>query len=267
MIVSLGICPHSPTLIPYIGKENLNSARSTIASLEIFSEEIRVSQISTLVLLYTPKRDEQISKKIKINIVDSAEVNLEEFGDLEHKFSFSGDIGLGHRIKEMVETKMPVVDLVSNRVEDYSLALMVYFLNKMQKNGIKILPVSIGHGFQKEFLIMFGEYVKEKMASLNERYGVVAVGDLSHKLSEDSPGGFAKAGVLFDNQFVRGIRNEELNESLSIDPKIINEAEQCIFDPFCVLSGIVQDMEYDAKVLSYEHPFGVGFLVAQFSIS
>lgn len=266
MLVSAGLCPHSPTLIPYIGKENLNSAKSTIKSLETLFSEILSSQISALILLYTPKDGNRISKKIKINVEAEVEVNLEEFGDLEHKFTFSSDIGLGHRLKEIVETAMPV-DLVSNHIEDYSLNVPVYYINKMQKNGFKILPISISAGFKKEFLTMFGRYLKEKLVSLNERYSVLAVGDLSHALSEDSPSGFRKAGVLFDNQFVAGLRNKKLNESLNIGSKTINMAEQCIFDPFCVLAGILHGMEFETKALSYEHPFGVGFLVAQFCIS
>lgn len=265
MLVFAGFMPHSPILLPFIGKDNLIKARKTTVALEQLFEAIGLKNIETLILLYVPKNTEVRDEKIAINIEPKARITLEAVGDLTDKFEFSADIGLGHRLKEIVETKIPV-DLVSRKIDDYGIALpLCYLQNLKSASNVRVLPVSISSNFNKESLYVFGKHIKEKLFSLNNRYGVLAVGDLAHGLNEEKK--ISSAGIKFDNFIVSAIKSKNLQAGLKIDDELIKKAQQSAYNPFLVLSGILDEIRFDLSILSYEHPFGAGFLVAHFSLS
>ena len=53
---------------------------------------------------------------------------------------------------------------------------------------------------------------------------------------------------------------------LQMDENFITEAAECGFRSFLILMGILRDLNYTYQSYSYEGPFGVGYLVANFIV-
>lgn len=111
---------------------------------------------------------------------------------------------------------------------------------------------------------------KELIKNLNyiKRLAWIASGDMSHRLKEDGPYGLHPSGAKFDAEFIRLLKKKDVSGILNLDPKLVEEAGECGLRPFCMLLGALEEAKVDwqPEILSYEGPFGVGYLVANIRI-
>jgi len=99
----------------------------------------------------------------------------------------------------------------------------------------------------------------------NKRIAWVASGDMSHRLKEDGPYGLHPSGPKFDQEFIRLLKAKDVQGILNLSPILTEEAGECGLRSFCMLLGVISALKanWKPKVLSYEAPFGVGYLVAR----
>ena len=97
-----------------------------------------------------------------------------------------------------------------------------------------------------------------------KRVAFIASGDMSHVLSEDGPYGFHPSGPKFDQKFISLLKRKEIGEIINLPKRLSEEASECGLRSFCMLFGALEKFKvsWNPKVLSYEAPFGVGYLVA-----
>ncbi|PIZ48331.1 hypothetical protein COY29_03960, partial [Candidatus Woesebacteria bacterium CG_4_10_14_0_2_um_filter_39_14] len=93
----------------------------------------------------------------------------------------------------------------------------------------------------------------------------IASGDMSHRLKEDGPYGFHPSGPQFDQEFIRLLKNKDIRGILNLNPRLIEEAGECGLRSFSMLLGALtaDKTDWQPEILSYEGPFGVGYLVAK----
>ena len=104
-----------------------------------------------------------------------------------------------------------------------------------------------------------------------QRVLYVASGDLSHRLIPGAPAGYDPRGAEFDQAVVDTFGAGDWEALLSIDPGLVAAAGECGYRSLAVLSGVVAAREAAGgtthnRVLSYEGPFGVGYLVGEVEI-
>lgn len=101
----------------------------------------------------------------------------------------------------------------------------------------------------------------------DKKYALVASGDLSHCLKEDGPYGFHPDGPEFDKALIDSLKKKDIERILKLD-EIYPEAGECGLRSFCFLLGIleVSGINWQPEILSYEGPFGVGYLVVDFTL-
>ena len=104
------------------------------------------------------------------------------------------------------------------------------------------------------------EYVK--------RLAWIASGDMSHKLKEDGPYGLHPSGPKFDREFIERLKKKDTQGILNLPERLVEEAGECGLRSFCMLLGALDALKvnFQPEVLSYEGPFGVGYLVANFKL-
>ena len=98
----------------------------------------------------------------------------------------------------------------------------------------------------------------------SKRYALIASGDLSHCLKKDGPYGFHPDGPKFDKELIQIFRTENLYNIFNLEDKY-PEAGNCGLRSFAFALGILTGANQKPKpqILSYEGPFGVGYLVAK----
>ena len=108
----------------------------------------------------------------------------------------------------------------------------------------------------------FAKYKASKIA-----IAIIASADLSHRVSEKSPDGLSPRGVAFDEKITDIISQQNTLGIMDIDEVWIKEAAPCGAKVIATLCGILDEVHHEAKILSYEKPFGIGYMVAQMKIS
>jgi aromatic ring-opening dioxygenase LigB subunit len=257
MIILGAITPHSPLLVPRIGKDKREALEATVKAYETLGERLYALSVDTLLLIspHAPAYGDAFS----INISESYAGTLKAFGDHETTIRFPSDILLLDRIQQSIRTHTDLTFKLTTAEElDYGCAIPLLMLQRyIQK--MKIVPLSPSL-LNARAHVDFGMALKDVLHESNKRIAIIASADLSHKLNKDAPGGFSVEGPAFDATIRNKISTMDIEGLLSMDTEAIEAAGQCGYRPILILLGILAGMNVDMKELSYEAPFGVGYL-------
>ena len=106
--------------------------------------------------------------------------------------------------------------------------------------------------------------VNDRIDQLERMARFIASADLSHVLKPAGPYGYHSAGPLFDKLVIKAIKEKDAGQLLRLDAGFLEGAAECGLRSILFLMGAFEGRAYEAEVLSYEGPFGVGYLVATF---
>ena len=147
---------------------------------------------------------------------------------------------------------------------DWGFNVPLFFLANDFKKEIKKILIE-----QESALFYFkkGKQISQEVICSNKRYGLIASGDLSHCLKKDGPYGFHPHGPEFDKQLIECLKRKDIQNILKLNEKY-PQAAQCGLSSFCFVLGILENpsINYQPEVLSYQSPFGVGYLVVNFKL-
>ena len=259
-LVFAAITPHPPLLMPKIGKENIGKLDNTVTAMKHLALELHAAEPDSIIIIspHGPKSD-----KFTINLSPTFKANFQEFGDLDTSLEFIGDDILAQEIRSTDE-KSEHVTLVSEPLLGHDVAVPLYFLLNQDKD-VGVVPISHSHEGVKEH-VEFGKFLHHLLMDTDKRVAIISSGDLSHKVTKDAPDGYSPKGKVFDQEVHDFVAKGKLLEVLKIKPKLIKAASQCGLNSIAVLAGALEHLTYKVEVLSYEAPFGVGYLVAHIEV-
>ena len=113
--------------------------------------------------------------------------------------------------------------------------------------------------YQQEQL---GQAICQAMAGLGRRWSLLASGDMSHALQPGAPGGFHPQAKLFDEKIIACLKQGRLSDVASIPEELRTHAAEDVSASLVVATGVLAGAPCTHQVLSYEAPFGVGYLIA-----
>jgi len=142
---------------------------------------------------------------------------------------------------------------------DHGLMVPLYFLKKAGVD-LPLVPVSITFLSLEEHYA-FGKAIAEAARKLGRKIAVVASGDLSHRLMRGAPAGYDPRGREFDARVKELVENADVRGFLDLDLEFIERAGECGLRPIVILLGAFDGYNFKPEVLSYEGPFGVGYMV------
>lgn len=151
--------------------------------------------------------------------------------------------------------------IISSPHEDWGFNVPLFFLAPNFKGKIK--KVLTDYKSPQEHYALGQEMAKE--LDKDKNYALIASGDLSHVLKEDGPYGLHPDGPKFDEELVSLLEEKRISEILKLDEKH-GEASDCGLRSFAYILGILtgSGLDINTQILSYEGPFGIGYLVAKF---
>lgn len=254
--------PHSPLLVPEIGKDNLDKLSDTIKAYQELEQELYAAQ-PDVIMLISSHANKRGGNFFTINQNPNLKVNFKEFGDLITNLEYENEIGVGYQIKELCENDCEVM-MTADEVLDYGSGIPLFMLTQHLKN---IRIVSIGYGdLPAKDHIKFGEMIRKQIDHSRKRVAVIASGDLSHKLHKDSPSGYSPRGQEFDQAIIKNLQDKKIDNIINFDKELIDDAGECGFKSLLILLGIMKDMDFSPRQLSYQAPFGIGYLVEHFEL-
>lgn len=99
-------------------------------------------------------------------------------------------------------------------------------------------------------------------ASEGQRWGIVASGDMSHRLKEGAPAGFHPDAHQFDEAFVACLDGKDLRSAAALPRSLRQIAAEDVVDTTAIASAAVGWRSDGLERLAYEAPFGVGYCEA-----
>ncbi len=260
MLSFAAICPHPPLLIPSIGKEDILKVQETKTAMDLLSEDIEKKNIDTI-LIISP-HGSIFADAMSVNLADKLSGNFYEFGD-ETKIEFDNDLELANEIKNLAEFNRFPLQTVASEL-DHGAMVPLYFLGKNNPQ-LKICHISFSYLTYEDHFV-FGKIIYGAVQNINKRIAVIASGDLSHRLLPDAPAGYSPQGKEFDKFIISNLQNDNVGKILNIDSNLVENAGECGLRSIIILLGVISCVSYSFKKLSYEGPFGVGYLVGKFNL-
>ena len=264
MIKFASICPHPPLIIPTIGApDQRNSCNGTIKAMKQVGKKFKEKRVEKLIIISPHLPLNQGS--FTLFDQESYKGDFEQFGDTETDFSFPGAVDLASEIKnqalkEEISTKISKIPRL-----DHGTLVHLFYLTGPGKKSVKVLPLSFSAQDLKphyEFGTLIGKIVKNS----EDNIGICASGDMSHRLTPSAPGGFSPQGEKFDQKLKKLIQEKKPKQILNMNPGLIEKAGECGLRSVVILLGLLSNFNWEPEILSYEGPFGVGYLVADIRI-
>jgi len=171
---------------------------------------------------------------------------------------------LGSKLKESDPDQV----VISSPHSDWGFNVPLFFL--VQQNYQEDFPGEIKRyllgGKNPDFYFQEGKEMYKQLEE-EKKYALIASGDLSHRLKEDGPYGFHPEGPKFDKALINYLKNKDVEKIINLNKEFPNAGE-CGLRPICFLLGIIEasGADWKTEVLSYEGPFGVGYMVAQIKL-
>lgn len=159
--------------------------------------------------------------------------------------------------------ELPVGRLNKEWELDRGVTVPAIFL--VRQDETKVVPVAISMlGWDEHWL--FGTAIAKAADHIGEDVVIVASSNLSHRITPDAPHGYSGTGAEFDGLVREAFNRGRLRDLLDIPHDLCREASECGFAPLLVLGGAFDGKAVKGRVLSYEAPFGIGYLVAEVSV-
>lgn len=266
-IVFCGIAPHPPIVLPEVGGTEAEKVKRTREAMQEFCRQLKEKKPEAIVFI-TP-HGVVFSDALGITTELLLEGDLSSFGVSQVKFrrendSTMADLILGLSRKEGI----PVVGLDERLAElygvnislDHGILVPLYFLDQAGIN-IPIVPVSIGM-LPYEELYSFGAVLQTAAEKSGKNVAIIASGDLSHRLTRNAPAGYSPYGTVFDTKIQEAIKEKDIHKLIEMESEIVESSGECGLRPIIILLGTLDGWEYESSILSYEGPFGVGYMVA-----
>ncbi len=258
------ICPHPPVIVPEVGRGREAETHRTIEALRRVAEELASYRPETVLIVSSHGP----AQRQAMGVLTAPEVagDFAQWGAPEVRFAFETDQELVERIRE--EAAKDDVRLVTLRRWDGGLdwgcTVPLYYLRKAL-SGARLLPMTVSC-LEPRFHFDLGRAISRALAGYERRVAFVCSADLSHALFPGAPNGYDPAGKLFDKQYRRAIEAWDVKWLLHLDSGFRGRAAEDAVPQTAILMGTLSGYSIQPRVLSYEAPFGVGYLVAAIDV-
>ena len=261
------ICPHPPIIIPEIGGRKTKKVIKTVLAMEKLAE-IMARKEPEILIVISP-HGLVYPDRFNVCGMEKLAGDFNNFGAPEVQFKFKNDLDLAEKIDQVANNK-DIKTLLYGKDEpffglDHGTLVPLYFLTQKLTRPIKIVPIAYSSQNQETHL-RFGKILFSILHSLPYDVGLVASGDLSHRLLPISPAGYNESGKKFDQELIQAIKNKDIETILSFNEDFVEAAGECGLRSILILLGALSNIEYKPEVLSYEGPFGVGYAVINFEL-
>jgi AmmeMemoRadiSam system protein A/AmmeMemoRadiSam system protein B len=247
-------------MVPEVGRESAAEVRGSIEGMAELTRRLIASGAETVVLIspHAPlEPDAFVAYEGPV-----LHGNFANFRAPAVRFEAPLDEVLLQAIAQSAaEENYEVVGLGSGQRLDHGTAVPLYFL---QRNGWAGRVVALGYSFlSNEDHLRFGSCIGKAINRTGRSAGLIASGDLSHRLKLDAPAGYNPTAYIFDDEVVDALRTNSPERIININQDLRRSAGECGYRSMLIAMGATSEQPWICEVIHYEAPFGVGYLVAQ----
>ena len=260
--------PHPPLIVPAVGRGQETAIADTIAAYREVARRVAAHR-PDLIVITSPHAP---LYRDGFFIADTPEEtgSLAAFRQPDERVTTRTDLPFAKDVAARLHRRgIPSAGAPASMADiDHATFVPLHFLEETVDLG-SVAVVRMGlSGLSEADHRFLGRAIAEAARSLNRRCVLVASGDMSHKLKEDGPYGFAPEGPEFDRIVTELFARGDLEGLFGLDAALCDGAAECGLRSFQIMAGALEATgePFASVLLSYEGPFGVGYAVAAFEI-
>ena len=261
-IVAAFMVPHPPMIVPEIGRGSEKQIEKTIKAYERVADEIASLKPETIII--SSPHSVMYADYFHISPGSGAVGSFADFGAPQVKFDVEYDEELINLVAARAEkVHFPAGTLGEKRPElDHGTMVPLWFILKKYKDFKLVRTGLSGYDLLKHY--EYGVMIKDAVESLGRRVVYVASGDLSHKLQDYGPYGFAEEGPVYDKRIMEVCSGGRFGELFDFDENFCQKAAECGHKSFVIMAGALDGQAVEASEYSHEDVTGVGYGICSF---
>lgn len=257
------VVPHPPMLLPSIGKDAHAALKKTVESIKQVEEELYAAKPQIIVVL--SPHTSLFGEAFVLNAHPVIQSNFAEFGDLNTTKTWKTAPELAARISHAAKKAHLPVQLVSQECVDHGVSIPLSYLTE-HLDDIQILPIGFSERSMDDH-VAFGHFLKDIFVADTKRIAVIASVDLSHRVDQEkSRQGYHPSGVLFDQTVIQALEKNDVSLLTTLTSEFLTDASTCSHRSLVLFLSIFAQVGQSFHLLSYEHPFGVGYATGTLSL-
>ena len=261
-IVAAFMVPHPPMIVPEVGRGSEKQVEKTIKAYEKVADEIATLKPETIII--SSPHSVMYSDYFHISPGAGASGSFADFGAPQVSFDIDYDEELVKLIcAQAEESHFPAGTLGEKRQElDHGTMVPLWFITKKYKDFKLVRTGLSGYDLLKHY--EYGMMIMDAVESLGRRVVYVASGDLSHKLQDYGPYGFAEEGPVYDKRIMEVCSGGRFGELFDFDENFCEKAAECGHKSFVIMAGTLDGKSVEATQYSHEDVTGVGYGICSF---
>ncbi|MCR4756953.1 MAG: AmmeMemoRadiSam system protein A [Butyrivibrio sp.] len=261
-ILGAFMVPHPPLIVPEVGKGGEAQIAETTSSYERVAEAIAELAPETIVI--TSPHATMYADYFHISPGNAATGSFARFGAGGVRFLEEYDMPLVKEICKIADSfSFPAgTDGEIDRDLDHGTMVPLWFIRKKYKGG-KIVRIGLS-GLPLTDHYRLGQIIKDAADKTGRKVVVVASGDLSHKLKDYGPYGYAPEGPVYDQKIMDVCGRGAFGELFDFDESFCEKAAECGHRSFVIMAGTLDGVKVSAKRLSHQDVTGVGYGICMF---
>ena len=261
-ILAAFMVPHPPMIVPQVGRGSEKQVERTTKAYEQVADEIAALKPETIVI--TSPHSILYSDWFHISPGSGASGSFRNFMAPQVRFTEKYDTEL---VKELCritkDAGFPAGTQGEREKElDHGTMVPLWFIRQkytefqLVRIGLSGLPLADHY--------RLGMMLREAVERTGRRVVLVASGDLSHKLQEYGPYGFAPEGPQYDARIMDVCSRAAFGELFDFEETFCDKAAECGHRSFVIMAGALDGKSVKAEQLSHEDVTGVGYGICTF---
>ena len=261
-ILAAFMVPHPPMIVPAVGRGSEKQVEETTRAYERVAEEVAALKPDTIVI--TSPHSVMYADYFHISPGSGASGSFAQFRAPSVRFSEAYDTDLVKRICELADAEGFPAGTLGERdaALDHGTMVPLWFIRNRYQGG-KIVRIGLS-GLPLTDHYRFGQLLAQAVEETGTRAVLIASGDLSHKLQDYGPYGFAKEGPEYDRRIMDVCGRAAFGELLDFDEDFCDKAAECGHRSFVIMAGAFDGQAVKATSLSHQDVTGVGYGICTF---
>jgi aromatic ring-opening dioxygenase LigB subunit len=253
----VALMPHPPIIVPDIGCGRESEAAATIDGVKALMDKIGGAEAPDRVLLLSPHQPYSLGA-LSINRASVIRGSFAQFGAPSLVFDLRTPLSDVDSLSDHLESQDVAFCFNESHdlTHDQGALVPLYFLEE-RFNGLPPVILASPIGLDMDRAFEMGKALSR--FDDGRRWGLLASGDLSHRLKPGAPAGFSPEGEKFDSAIVESIEKCDASVVTGLPKKTLTEAGECGLRSVLVMLGLCSALGARIDMLSYEGPFGVGY--------
>lgn len=261
-VLAAYMVPHPPMIIPEIGRGSEKQIAKTIRAYESVADEIAELKPETIII--SSPHSVLYADYFHVSPGKTARGDFGRFGATGVSFQENYDAELAGKICDLAETRgFPAGTLgEKDKRLDHGTMVPLYFVEQKYRD-FRLIRIGLS-GLSLAEHYELGQIIREAVGQTGRRAVYIASGDLSHKLQEYGPYGYAPEGPEYDRRIMDVCARGAFAELFDFEESFCDKAAECGHRSFVIMAGVLDGRYVETKELSHEDVTGVGYGICTF---